>query len=157
MIILLLTVCVQLEVGHTEFVSVNPWYRELNNLWYCSKHKIFLSLWNVFFLTDRHFRICLPGACYLCVSLWVLVEVSPTAKKKVEQESEKDTGKKEDKGEDPQVPGEIDTSFTHCFSPQDVKGTCQYTQITENKSLDLQDKKGTHKTMLNVMCIFYPS
>lgn len=76
------------------------------------------------------------------------MEVSPTAKKKVEQESEKDTGKKEDKGEDPQVPGEIYTSFTHCFSPQDVKGTCQYTQITENKSLDLQDKKGTHKTML---------
>ncbi|XP_058651057.1 ADP-ribose glycohydrolase MACROD2 isoform X1 [Onychostoma macrolepis] len=34
------------------------------------------------------------------------VEVSPTAKKKVEQESEKDTGKKEDKGEDPPVAGE---------------------------------------------------
>ncbi|XP_043111005.1 ADP-ribose glycohydrolase MACROD2 isoform X2 [Puntigrus tetrazona] len=35
-----------------------------------------------------------------------IVEASPTAKKKAEQESEKDTGKKEGKGEDPQVAGE---------------------------------------------------
>ncbi len=80
---------------------------------------------------------------FWCVSLWVLGEVSPTAKKKDEQESEKDTGKKEGKGEDPQVAGEIYTSFTHCFSSHDVIETCQYTQITENKSLDLQNKRHT--------------
>lgn len=114
-------------------------------------------LWNVFFLTDIDIFAFISQVHVIYVSLWVLVEASPTAKKKVEQESEKDTVKKEGKGEDPQVAGEICTSFTHCFSPQDVKGTCQYTQITENKSLDLQHKKDTHKTMLNVMCIFYPA
>lgn len=69
------------------------------------------------------------------VSLWVLVEPSPTAEKKLKQESKNEKEKKEGKGEDPQVAGEIYTSFAHCFSPQDVEETRQYRQITENNSL----------------------
>lgn len=46
-----------------------------------------------------------PDTCYLCV--YLLVEVSPTAKKKPEPEAEKEKEKKEVKGDDPQVAGEI--------------------------------------------------
>ncbi len=59
----------------------------------------------------------------MCVSLGFRGGESNS--KEERQESEKDTGKKEDKGEDPQVAGEIYTSFTHCFSSHDVIETCQ--------------------------------
>lgn len=44
------------------------------------------------------------------------MEVSPTAKKKPEPEREKEKEKKEDKGDDPQVAGEI-THHSHTAFP----------------------------------------